>query len=264
MARIQNIWIELRWNEKSQKFVFEHRERNFEIPAETIGLDRLRANSPIKVSLQIQFANTEFASTAPPEQAVTKLRFYPSGLSSRARVRWQQSDQTQHPLQRIQPRCLFKWSNSTKCSQGMTMQSSKFRHHSGFTLLEVLLATALFAVSSTALVQVVLNTLSAVNAQATWSSDTVDQAFVIDQIAEIDDRDHFEAGGTLTSPSGQVVHWSARNEPTDIIDLHEVEVRLEWQPFNQRPAREVLQKHYWYRPWLSEPSERAARIAAKN
>lgn len=99
MARTQNSWIELHWNEKSQKFVFEHRERNFEIPAETIGLDRLRTNSPIKVSLLIQLANTEFASTAPPEQAVTKLRFYPSGLSSRARVRWQQSDQTKHPLQ---------------------------------------------------------------------------------------------------------------------------------------------------------------------
>ena len=143
------------------------------------------------------------------------------------------------------------------------MQSSRFRHHSGFTLLEVLLATALFAVSSTALVQVVLNTLSAVNAQATWSSDAVDQAFVVDQIAAIDDRIRFEAGGTLTSPSGQVVHWSTRNEPTDIIDLHAIEVRLEWQPFEQRPARELLQKHYWYRPWLSEPSERAARIAAK-
>lgn len=137
------------------------------------------------------------------------------------------------------------------------------RHRSGFTLLEVLLATALFALSSTALVQVVLNTLSALNAQPRWSSDAVDQAFVIDQIEAIDGRVRFEEGGTLTCPSGQVVHWSASSEPTDIIDLHAIELRLEWQPSEQRPSREDRQKLYWYRPWLSEPSERAARLQAK-
>ncbi|MGB0418834.1 MAG: prepilin-type N-terminal cleavage/methylation domain-containing protein [Opitutales bacterium] len=145
----------------------------------------------------------------------------------------------------------------------MMKQVDASSHHSGFTLLEVLIATALFALSSTALVQVVLNTLSALNAQPQWSSDTVDQAFVIDQIEAIDTRSSLEEGGTLTSPSGQVVHWSASNEPTEIIDLHAIELRLEWQPFQQRPAREDFQKLYWYRPWLSEPSERAARIQAK-
>lgn len=137
------------------------------------------------------------------------------------------------------------------------------RHGSGFTLLEVLLATALFALSSTALVQVVLNTLNALNAQPQWSSVAVDQAFVIDQIEAVDSRTQFEEGGTLTSPSGQVVHWSASSEPTEIIDLHAIDLLLEWQPFQQRPDREDRQKLYWYRPWLSEPSERAARIQSK-
>lgn len=137
------------------------------------------------------------------------------------------------------------------------------RHRSGFTLLEVLLATALFALSSTALVQVVLNTLSALNAQPRWSSDAVDLAFVIDQIEAIDTRSRLEEGGTLTSPSGQVVHWSASSEPTDIIDLHAIQLRLEWQPSEEHPSREDRKKLYWYRPWLSEPSERAARIQAK-
>lgn len=145
----------------------------------------------------------------------------------------------------------------------MMKQIDASSHRSGFTLLEVLLATALFALSSTALVQVVLNTLSALNAQPQWSIDTVDQAFVIDQIEAIDARSRFEEGGTLTSPSGQVVHWSASSEPTEIIDLHAIELLLEWQPLEQRPAREDRQKLYWYRPWLSEPSERAARIQAK-
>ena len=145
----------------------------------------------------------------------------------------------------------------------MMMQHHASSNRSGFTLLEVLIATALFALSSTALVQVVLNTLSALNAQPQWSSDTVDQAFIIDQIEAINARVRFEEGGTLTSPSGQAVHWSASSEPTEIIDLHAIDLRLEWQPFEQRPAREDRQKLYWYRPWLSDPSERAARIQAK-
>ena len=145
----------------------------------------------------------------------------------------------------------------------MTRQATISQNRSAFTLLEILLATALFAAASTALIQVVLNTLSALNAQAQWSSDSVDQAFVMAQIEAISERDRFEEGGTLTSPSGQVVQWSSSSEPTDIIDLHAVEILLEWQPYEQVPARTKLYKLYWYRPWLSEPSERAARIQSK-
>lgn len=101
LARTHNSWIELYWDEAGQKFVFENRERSFEVPAESIGLNRLRAQSPIRVQIFIELAHTGFEKTPPLEQAVSKLRFYPSGFSSRARVRWQNSDLSNLPLHEL-------------------------------------------------------------------------------------------------------------------------------------------------------------------
>jgi prepilin-type N-terminal cleavage/methylation domain-containing protein len=92
LARTYNSWIDLRWDDSSQKFIFENRDHSFEVSPETIGQDRLRAQSPIRVSLFIELAHSGFEKSPPIEQAVSKLRFYPSGLSSRARVRWRYGD----------------------------------------------------------------------------------------------------------------------------------------------------------------------------
>lgn len=101
LARTHNCWIELRWDDTGQKFIFENRERSFEVLPETIGLDRLRVQSRIRVSLYIELAQTEFEKAPAIEQAVSKLRFYPSGLSSRARIRWQNSDLSKQPLHEL-------------------------------------------------------------------------------------------------------------------------------------------------------------------
>lgn len=101
LARTHNRWVELYWDDTSQKFVFESRERSFEVPAETIGLDRLRVQSPIRFSLFIELAHKEFEKTPPIEHPVSKLRFYPSGLSSHARVRWRYGDLNNQPLHEL-------------------------------------------------------------------------------------------------------------------------------------------------------------------
>jgi prepilin-type N-terminal cleavage/methylation domain-containing protein len=101
LARTHNSWIDLRWDDTGQKFVFENRERSFEVSPETIGQDRLRAQSPIRVSLFIELAHSGFEKSPPIEQAVSKLRFYPSGFSSRARVRWKNSDLSKQPLHEL-------------------------------------------------------------------------------------------------------------------------------------------------------------------
>lgn len=101
LARTHNSWIDLRWDDTGQKFVFENRDHSIEVSPETIGLDRLRAQSPIRVSLFIELAHSGFEKSPPIEQAVSKLRFYPSGLSSRARVRWQNSYLSKQPLHEL-------------------------------------------------------------------------------------------------------------------------------------------------------------------
>ena len=101
LARIHNSWIDLHWDAESQNFVFENSERSFEVTAETIGLDRLRTQSSVQVNLFIELATTGFETKPGTEQPVDRLRFYPSGFSSRAWVRWRRSDSPSQPIQEL-------------------------------------------------------------------------------------------------------------------------------------------------------------------
>lgn len=99
LARTEGSWIELSWDQVVQDFRFASKDQLFIVDRKMIGLDRLNTLYPIGINLSIQLATSEFDQAKPLEQAVQQLRFYPSGLSSRARIRWHRLDQ---PSQQVQ------------------------------------------------------------------------------------------------------------------------------------------------------------------
>ena len=101
LARTHNSWIELRWDDTGQKFIFENRKRSFEVSPRNNWAGSSTSAESDRVSLFIELAQTGFEKSPPIEQAVSKLRFYPSGLSSRARVRWRNSDLSKQPLHEL-------------------------------------------------------------------------------------------------------------------------------------------------------------------
>ncbi|MCC6416426.1 MAG: prepilin-type N-terminal cleavage/methylation domain-containing protein [Opitutaceae bacterium] len=122
-----------------------------------------------------------------------------------------------------------------------------------FTLVEVLVSLAIFALAAVALAAAYLNVLNgyqnrdherAIN--ATWS-------LVRIATSSVADRDELEAGGTIELPDRQRVTWTAQIVPTPIADLFALELSAhataptEWE----RRARIMLLRPEW-----SDPGER--------
>jgi prepilin-type N-terminal cleavage/methylation domain-containing protein len=97
----------------------------------------------------------------------------------------------------------------------------------GFTLLEVLLAAAIFTLGAYMLAVTFNNAQSAL---LNWENRTNFQKirdWAIDQIAWEDlDQDALEAGGSFTSAEDYDVEWIAFAEPTQVLDLFIVEVDI--------------------------------------
>ncbi|MFT4900938.1 MAG: prepilin-type N-terminal cleavage/methylation domain-containing protein [Lentimonas sp.] len=136
--------------------------------------------------------------------------------------------------------------------------------NAAFTLIEVLIATALFAMAATALTGVVVNTLTALQAHPKWTTEGEELRFVLQEIERIDNREELETGGEIPLIGEQRVNWTVAWEPTGIADLFRIELELSWDgdaPSAQ--ARETQLTLYWLRPWLSEPDEREALLDEK-
>lgn len=132
----------------------------------------------------------------------------------------------------------------------------------GFTLVEVLIATLLFAIAAQGLVSIVVNTLSAIDSLHKDASQDSEQRFIIRQLMQIPDKETLEAGGDIQLPGEQTVEWRAEHETTNIVDLHKVTFELSRIESSQSGDDETLTL-YLLRPWLSEPSERGALLDQK-
>lgn len=131
----------------------------------------------------------------------------------------------------------------------------------GFTLIEVLIAAALFAIAATSLIGVVVNTLTALQAHETRSTREADQSFVLDQLNAIETKEELEQGGRIELPQDRSVEWSAEYEAADFVDLHQITYTLTW---NREDDTEITELSvYRLATWLSEAAEREAQLADK-
>ncbi len=125
----------------------------------------------------------------------------------------------------------------------------------GFTLLEVLLALALFALAVVVLVSAYLNIVEGLESVKTNRDFEQEVRWVREQVLLQADRVEVERGGETRSPSAAVLSWTVSIQPTAVADLFTLDLHVEMKgaaadPLLHDERLSVL------RPSWSEPVER--------
>ena len=130
------------------------------------------------------------------------------------------------------------------------------RAASAFTLLEVLIALAIFAVAAVMLGMTYINALNAYDLATRRNEYDADLRFVRSAVLTESDRDKVEEGGDLDLGNNRRAHWQADIASTDTVDLFSVSWTCEiTDPARREPYR-VTQTFLLLRPTWSDPVER--------
>jgi len=127
---------------------------------------------------------------------------------------------------------------------------------SGFTLLEVLVALAIFAMAAVVLGATYVNALNAYAAASRHNEYDTDLRFIRAAVLTEPDREKAEQGGDLDLGGGKRAHWQASIAPTDSVDLFSVAWTCDiTDPARSKPYR-ASQTFLLLRPTWSDPVER--------
>ncbi|HYC70701.1 MAG TPA: prepilin-type N-terminal cleavage/methylation domain-containing protein [Opitutaceae bacterium] len=133
------------------------------------------------------------------------------------------------------------------------------RGPTAFTLVEVLVSLAIFALAAVVLSAAYLNVLSSYQAAGRRQVREEDWKLVRAAVLAEPDRAAIEKGGSVPLPGGETLEWEAEIVATEIADLFAVVIRV--QP--RGDAAEVLEgRALVLRPAWSDPGERDRLRAA--
>lgn len=130
------------------------------------------------------------------------------------------------------------------------------RRGGGFTLIEVLVSIAIFALAAVILGSAYVNVLSGYHRMRGSTLDEGDVAFVRGIVLAEPKREVVEKGGDVRRADQGTVHWRAEIEPTNRADLFRVTVECELPVNGPGPARRVTDSFLVLRPTWSDPAER--------
>jgi general secretion pathway protein I len=127
-----------------------------------------------------------------------------------------------------------------------------------FTLIEVLVSLALFALAAVVLSAAYLNVLGSYRALGSHQRAGEDWKLVRFAVLNETDRAKVEAGGRLELPDGRALDWTARIEPTEVADLFRVTLEAAAPAGGGAEASPRAQVLHVLRPGWSDPQEREA------
>ena len=129
-----------------------------------------------------------------------------------------------------------------------------------FTLLEVLVALAIFALAAVVLGATYVNALNAYEAATRRNAYDEDLRFVRAALLTEPDRDKVEEGGELDLGTNRRARWQAEIASTNTVDLFSVTWTCEiTDPARREPYR-VTQTFLLLRPTWSDPVERSTLL----
>lgn len=125
-----------------------------------------------------------------------------------------------------------------------------------FTLVEVLLALMLFALSAVVLGAAYLNVLNSYELVRQNQAVEEDLRFIRSMVLLEKDIDELERGGEVESLYLGRVSWRTYVEQTPTPDLFHVSVEIDYEGTESEPPRQEMQQFYLLRPSWSDPAER--------
>ena len=126
----------------------------------------------------------------------------------------------------------------------------------GFTLIEVLISLAIFALAAVVLSMAYLNIIGSYSAMGGRQQAEEDWKWLRLTVLFEPDRKKVEDGGRLALPDGQQLVWTAKIEPTDVADLFRVSLKAETAQTTGPEAWQRSQSLQLLRPTWSDPADR--------
>ena len=126
-----------------------------------------------------------------------------------------------------------------------------------FTLVEVLVSLAIFAIAAVVLAAAYLTVIGGHASLTQRVQQEEDWRFVRTLVLSLAEREKLEAGGHLTLPDSRALTWRAKIEPTELPDLFRVTLEADAPPGgNVREAWHREQSLVLLRPAWSDATER--------
>ncbi|MEO6994894.1 MAG: prepilin-type N-terminal cleavage/methylation domain-containing protein [Lacunisphaera sp.] len=132
----------------------------------------------------------------------------------------------------------------------------------GFTLVEVLISLAIFALAAVVLAVTYLNILGGYQAVGHRQQSEEEWKLIRSVVLSESDRTKVEAGGQLQLPDNSNVQWKATIESTTVADLFTVTIQSQPEFATGNDSRVQEQKIMLLRPSWSDPVERNQLRAA--
>ena len=126
----------------------------------------------------------------------------------------------------------------------------------GFTLIEVLVSLAIFALASVVLSVAYLNIIGSYRAMAGRNQEQEDWKWVRATVLAEPDRTKVEEGGHLSLPDGHQVTWSAKIESAGVADLFLLNLQAESPGSGSQDSWKRSESMHLLRPAWSDPTER--------
>ena len=127
----------------------------------------------------------------------------------------------------------------------------------GFTIVEVMLALALFGVAVTTFAASYLNIINAIAVIQVDQPFEQDMSIIRAEAFSISDTEELEEGGEVMTGHHGEATWKIEYEPTLVADLFKVSLIVEMENRESGEKEEVKETHYLTRPTWSDPVERA-------
>jgi general secretion pathway protein I len=140
---------------------------------------------------------------------------------------------------------------------------SRVRTVSGFSLIEVVVALALFAMASVVLTSSFVNALLAREHGLSNDLRHADIRAVRMQLLLEPNLEDAEDGDRYETLNNGTANWEASIEPTEVVDLFQVQFRVEFSKPQEGQEPTHLETLYLLRPTWSESDERSELLQDK-
>jgi general secretion pathway protein I len=136
------------------------------------------------------------------------------------------------------------------------MMSRLHRESRGFTLIEVLVSLAIFALAAVVLSVAYLNIIGSYRSLGAQHQSDEDWKLLRAVVLTEPELAKVEEGGRITLPGGRQLNWKAKAEPTHVADLFQLTLEAEVPASGDMEEWKQRQVLHLFRPGWSDPAER--------